>query len=185
MATTAGIYFIAGHRHSSPSHVALLQAITTYPLKTHLLDQPWFCWLALGEDCSPMPFPPGTSTLAMVACVRCGLWKSEDQDCIGLSLVGFGNGWNRKDKRTIAGKKLSGALSPSIGKLTNLRKVYLQYNNISGSIPSGDLSIDDLVKLLAEKHNLLTLALKKLEEMQEIYKSREAEWQELMERTRL
>ncbi|KAK9267937.1 hypothetical protein L1049_010374 [Liquidambar formosana] len=47
-----------------------------------------------------------------------------------------------------------------------------------------DLSIDDLVKLLAEKDNLLKLALKKLEEMREIYKSREAEWQELMERTR-
>ncbi|KAK9265565.1 hypothetical protein L1049_012455 [Liquidambar formosana] len=65
-----------------------------------------FCWLALDDDCSPMPFPPGTSTPALVACecigfrFQCGLWNGKAQDCIGLSLIGFGNGWCRKDKRS-------------------------------------------------------------------------------------
>ncbi|KAK9285078.1 hypothetical protein L1049_024263 [Liquidambar formosana] len=56
-----------------------------------------------------MPFPPDTSTLALVACecigfrFQCGLWNGKAQDCIGSSLIGFGNGWCRKDKRIVTG----------------------------------------------------------------------------------
>ncbi|MED6171136.1 hypothetical protein PIB30_037950 [Stylosanthes scabra] len=84
-----------------------------------------------------------------------GSWTSDGDPCTDSSFLGVACNQHRKVANiSLAGRGLSGMVSPSVAELKCLSGLYLHYNIISGEIPVEISNLTELVDLYLNVNNL-------------------------------